>query len=215
MKSRTVNLLVKPAAVAVAFAGITLTVGYGASRLFPPRRTAPPERERTSVWVAKRSLGMGTLIDDPTGFFEEKQLPETSEKAIRDLDELRLRRLNKPLTAGQVVTSHDLTPRRRSPYGDAMTLNVQSIVGADFVLPHSLVDVALETVGTDGEPHAETLLHDVLVLPAGHACQPGMQGYFATVQVTSEQAERVILAQRRGKIILIARLGANDKPLRP
>src|SRR5262249_39961121 len=53
MKSRSVNLFVKFIAVAVAFAGITLTVGSGASRVLPPRRTAPPERERMSVWVAK------------------------------------------------------------------------------------------------------------------------------------------------------------------
>ena len=215
MKSRPVNLFVKFTAVAVAFAGITLTVGYGANRVLPPRRTAPPEREKTTVWVANRNLGMGTLMKEPVKLFEEKQLPGTSEKAIRNLEELTDRRLNKPLPAGQVVTSDDVVDKNPMP---TIPLVVQSIVGADFVLPHSRVDVDLEIVSPDDEPLVETIVQDVLVLADGSsygpANQPGMQSYCVGVQVTPEQAERLILAQRRGRLTLIGRPPSDDKPVR-
>lgn len=79
-----------------------------------------------------------------------------------------------------------------------------------FVLPNDRVDVVRAVRGADGA-RAEVILSDVLVLAIGRAVQeqPGpdrtVQGVNATLQVTPEQANDLIVAQQSGGLSLVLR----------
>src|SRR5437762_1668651 len=107
MKPKTVILMV----VAIVCG---LAASYMTSRVIADR-DAQVEVEKVSVLVARRNLAMGTLITDPAKLFEEKQFTKGEEpkKAIRNLDDLKERRLNKPLAAEQFVTADDLNDKER------------------------------------------------------------------------------------------------------
>lgn len=102
MKSKTVILMV--VAVACGLAASYMTIKAIAER------GNQTEVEKVSVLVARKNLSLGILIHEPEKLFEEKQFIAGMEpkKAIRYLDELKDRRLNKPLSAEQFVTADDL-----------------------------------------------------------------------------------------------------------
>jgi len=213
MKSKTVILMI----VAVSCG---LAASYMTSRVIAKHR-AQTEVEKVSVLVARKNLSLGILIHEPEKYFEEKQFTKGEEpkKAIRNLDELKDRRLNKALSAEQFVTADDLWDKDKDGLSGQMkpgmravglNVNAQSMVGG-FVLPHTHVDILSVITNTKGETLSKIILQNLLVLAVDQSPnrpEDGKQavvGSTVTVQVTPEQAERLSLAQRMGTISLIRR----------
>jgi pilus assembly protein CpaB len=219
MKPKTLILMI----VAVVCG---LAASYMTSRVIA-ERGAQTEVEKVGVLVARRNLAMGILINDPEKLFEEKQFTKGEEpkKAIRDMDELKGRRLNKPLTAEQFVTADDLIDKDKDglaalmPKGMravALNVNAASVVGG-FVLPHSHVDILSVITGPNGESNAKIILQNILVLAVDQNQnrpddRAAVVANTVTVQVTPEQAERLALAQKMGTLSLTLRsFGDDDK----
>jgi pilus assembly protein CpaB len=217
MKPKTVILMV----VAI---GCGLAASYLTSRILAEREQ--PEVEKVSVLVARRNITMGTLIREPEKVFEEKQFTKGEEpkKAIRNLEELKDRRLNKPLAAEQFVTADDLWDKDKDGISGQMppgmravglSVNAERMVGG-FVLPHSHVDiVSVITNEQSRETTSKIILQNVLVLAVDQtnvrdSDKPAMVASTVTVQVTAEQAERLELAKKLGTISLILRPFGDD-----
>src|SRR5690349_4638782 len=100
MKSKTIILMV----VAVVCG---LAASYMTSRVIAERNNnAPAEEEKVAVLVAKQKVSYGTLIKDPQKYFQEKLYTKGEEpkKALKTWDQLKDKRLNKPLNEDQFVT---------------------------------------------------------------------------------------------------------------
>src|SRR5207237_7240707 len=97
MKAKSVLLML----VAVASG---LTASYLVSQVIAERNSSL-SAEKVSVLVARHNLPMGTLLNEPAKFFEEKRFPKGEEpkKAIRSFEELKDQRLNKPVAAEQFL----------------------------------------------------------------------------------------------------------------
>lgn len=229
MKPKTLILMI----VAVVCG---LAASYMTSKVLSEQKAQ--EVEKVSVLVARRNLAMGTLISDPEKLFEEKQFTKGEEpkKAIRDFEELKGQRLNKPLTAEQFVTADDLNSKdkdglsafmRKGMRAVGLNVNAASVVGG-FVLPHSHVDIVSVVTNPNGEVNAKIILQNILVLAVDqNASRPDdKQAVIATtvtVQVTPDQAEKLALADKMGTLRLILRsfddeekvatTGANPKGL--
>jgi pilus assembly protein CpaB len=218
MKSKTVILMV----VAIACG---LAASYMTSRVIA-ERDAKPDAEKVAVLVAKRNIGMGTLINEPEKFFEEKQFVKGEEpkKAIRNVDELKNQRLNKPLSAEQFVTADDLwdkdkdglAGRMRKGYrAVGLNVNAQTASGG-FVLPNSHVDiVSVITEPKTNKTSSKIILQNILVLAVDQLSsrpddKSAVVANTVTVEVTPEQAQRLALAQRLGTISLILRAFDDD-----
>jgi pilus assembly protein CpaB len=219
MKSKTVILMV----VAITCG---LAASYLTSRVIAERGTQT-EVEKVTVLVARKNISMGMLIKDPEKLFEEKQYTKGEEpkRALRNLDELKDRRLNKPLTAEQFVTADDLWDKDKDGISGTMqkgmravgiTVNAQSS-GGGFVLPHSHVDIVSVITNTNGETSAKIILQNILVLAVDQSAnrpEDGKQAVVAntvTVQVTPDQAEHLALANKMGTINLILRSFGDDE----
>jgi pilus assembly protein CpaB len=217
MKSKTVILMV----VAI---GCGLAASYLTSRMLAEREQT--DIEKVNVLVARRNISMGTLIREPEKFFEEKQFTKGEEpkKAIRNLEELKDRRLNKPLAAEQFVTADDLWDKDKDGISGQMpkgmravglSVNAERMVGG-FVLPHSHVDIVSVITNQNGETNSRIILQNILVLAVDQtnvrdSDKPAMVASTVTVQVTPEQANRLALAQKLGTISLILRPFGDDE----
>jgi pilus assembly protein CpaB len=217
MKPKTLILMI----VAVVCG---LAASYMTSRVIAERGTQS-DVEKVGVLVARRNLAMGILITDPDKLFEEKQFTKGEEpkKAIRDIDELKGRRLNKPLNAEAFVTDDDLINKDKDglaalmPKGMravALNVNAASIVGG-FVLPHSHVDILSVIASPNGESNAKIILQNILVLAVDQSSnrpddRQAVVSNTVTLQVTPEQAERLALAQKMGTLSLSLRSFGDD-----
>jgi pilus assembly protein CpaB len=218
MKSKTVILMV----VAITCG---LAASYMTSRVIADR-DAKPDVEKVGVLVAKRAISMGTLINDPDKFFEEKQFikGEEPKKAIRVLDELKNQRLNKPLSAEQFVTADDLWDKEKDGLAGRMrkgyravglNVNAQTASGG-FVLPNSHVDIVSVITDPKGKTISKIFLQNVLVLAVDQLSnrpddKNAIVANTVTVEVTPEQAQRLALAQKLGTISLILRAFDDDQ----
>ena len=83
--------------------GCGLAASYMTSRLLAERGNKDQVDEKVTVLVAKKNLSMGTLLKDPEALFEPKSFTrgEEPKKALRAFDQLKDRRLNKPIAAEQ------------------------------------------------------------------------------------------------------------------
>src|SRR5260370_23318520 len=106
MKPKTLILMV----VAI---GCGLAASYMTSRLIAERNSEKVEEEKIAVLVAKRNIATGELLKEPEQLFEEKQFTKGEEpkKAIRTFDQLKDRRLNRPVNAEGFVTAEDLVTK--------------------------------------------------------------------------------------------------------
>jgi pilus assembly protein CpaB len=131
-----------------------------------------------------------------------------------------------PIAAGQPIIDKDLAAAgagvgitTRIPDGmRAIALRSDDVVGVGgFVFPNSRVDV-LVTYRAPGmtEPITATVLQDVEVLATDHQTQPDPEGRPTTVNVatlllTPQNAERVVLAASQGSLHFILRNGADQQ----
>lgn len=209
-------------------AGLALIVIYSSSQK-PPQvvvQQAPapaPELAMGKVVVAKAKLNFGNeLTPDNLKVvaWPADALPEGSFSSVPDLFEGASRRValrtiepNEPVTkpkvsgfGGKASLSHVITPGMR-----AVPVRVNEATGvAGFVLPGDRVDIMVTRDDPNGRgPLTSLLLSDVQVLAVdqaieGQAEKPRVVNT-VTVEVTLEQTQELILAQRVGMITLTLR----------
>jgi pilus assembly protein CpaB len=218
MKPKTLILMV----VAIACG---LVASYMTSRVIADRSDKPTD-EKVTVLVARKNLTMGTYIKDPEQLFEEKQFTKGEEpkKAIRNFEELKDKRLNKPLSAEQFVTPDDVATKdqdglsavmQKGKRAFAIKVDAASSVGG-FVLPHSRVDIVSVVQRNENETYSKIILQDILVLAVDQGKdrpddKTAIIGNTVTVQVTPQQAEVLTLAQRLGTLNLLLRAYGDEE----
>jgi pilus assembly protein CpaB len=201
-----------------------------------PPRPAPPAR--TQVLVAARAISLGSLLKDddlavralPTEALPEGAL-EPSEEVRAELRGALARRFldpNTPILRGDVLRPRDrgflaavLRPGTR-----AIAVGVDVVTGtAGLIWPGDQVDLiltqAFENAPAGRRVVGETVLSDVRVIAVdqqiaqgGGRAEPGTGRVARTVtlEVTPEQAERVAVASRLGRIDLTVRAIELDGP---
>lgn len=201
----------------------------------PPPPPPPPAKAR--ILVATRALPSGTLLKDEDFTVREVPPGEVPEGALEPSDEsraeLRGALLRHYLDAGTPVRRADvLRPRDRGflaavlrPGTRAISVGVDVVTGtAGLIWPGDQVDLILtQELGGNDVPLArrvvgETLLTDVRVIAVDQQFQgataadatPNRIARTVTLEVTPEQAERVAVASRLGRIALTVR--AIEKP---
>jgi pilus assembly protein CpaB len=193
----------------------------------------PPPPARARILVANRPLASGTLLKDED--FKIRELPpaEVPDGALEPRDdiraELRGALLRRYLDAGTPVHRADvLRPRDRGflaavlrPATRAISVGVDVVTGtAGLIWPGDQVDLILTQELPAGDvPLArrvvgETLLADVRVIAVDQQFTQGATAADATpsriartvtLEVTPEQAERVAVGSRLGRIALTVR----------
>lgn len=223
MKPKTLVLLF----VAV---GCGLAASYMTSRLLAERGNHEPvEVEKVKILVARKNLPLGTQIKVPEDLFEEKQFTKGEEprKAIRDFEQIRDKRLNKPLGAEQWVSVEDLQDKKDSGLGANMPKGMRAfgvkvtaeITSGGFVTPNSHVDIVWIKRGGDNDSQAKIILQNVLVLASDQMTdQPedkkAVVASTVTLAVRPEQAEMLSLAMAQGDLRLILRPFDDDEVVR-
>src|SRR5262249_29685869 len=167
--------LMKPKTIALMVVAVVcgLAASYMTSRVIAERNNNDAgDEEKVVVLVAKQKITYGTLRQDPQKYYVEKPFTKGEEpkKALRSWDQLKDKRINKPLSEDQFVTAEDLQdsksggPEALLPPGmRAISLRVNIASGAaGFILPNSRVDVIC-TVHQNENSATLTILQNMLV----------------------------------------------------
>lgn len=222
MKPKTMILLF----VAV---GCGLVASILTSRLIAERSATPPPENRVKVLVAKQKILQYSLLKEPETLFVEKDLPEDAvpKKAIRSLDELKDKRINRQLSEDNFVTTDDLVSKdlnglaaELAPGSRAVAIRVnpESLAGG-FVLPNSRVDVVWVSRRGDADSLAQIILQNMLILavdqinsrdPDRHS----ILGSTVTLAATPEEAQRLSVASATGDLRLFLRGIGDKEPVR-
>jgi pilus assembly protein CpaB len=221
MKPKTLILIV----IAV---GCGLAASYMTAQLLAERSNGETEtaQEKLNVLVAKDNVQMGQLITDPRVFFKLKPYikSEVPTKAFviaddKDWDQVKDRRLLKPLSTDQFVSQDDLLDKNKNNLSERLGPNMRavgikvnpvSIAGGFSSLPMSRVDIVSTIRRGDGDSISQVLLKDVLVLAADDRSQrdPNRETMMAstvTVALSPQDALVAKLAEELGTLSLVLR----------
>ena len=199
----------------------------------------PPPKPVEAILVAARDLGFGYVLtaadvrwqphptgEIPAGTIAQSRQPNAS-------PDVQGKMVAGPVNAGEPLLSDQL---KRGNFMSAVLPSGMRAVAIDladqgktaaggFILPNDRVDV-IRTFHPDDAPQAfasETILANIRVLAIGQSVQEKSSertviGGTATLEMTSEQAEKVVLAQRTGQLTLSLRSmsdATKDDALKP
>ena len=183
-------------------------------------------RDLGNVVVAKTAISLGEKITPEQLMLASIPNGSAPEGVFRKIDEVAGRVAITPIGVREPVTSLKLAPEGVGgglsaviPEGyRAMTVKVDDVVGVSgFVMPGSYVDVVAVIVppaaqGTQTQgPISKIVLQHIKVLASGPKIDsPENQreptnAKAVTLQVTPEQAEKLVLAANEGKLQLVMR----------
>lgn len=187
------------------------------------RNPANPVAERdpeatVEVAVAARDMGVGTMLtpEDVTMVrWPASAVPAgypSSQTEVVGRGLITPVRMNEPLLATKLARKEagGGLPIVLEEGQRALSVKVDEVIAvAGFVQPGTRVDVlvTLDGVGNIDEPLTQLVLQDIEVLTAGQVYQPNPDGEptpvtVATLKVTPEQAEKLVLASQKGRIQL-------------
>src|SRR5436309_4999385 len=192
------------------------------------RTTAPQSRDLISVVAATRDLAVGKKIqaeDLKLLALDRKDLPKGAFLKTADVID---RAVATPVSAGELVLNAKLAAKGGGdsltaliePGMRAVSVQVNEISGVSgFIQPGTRVDVLFTRVFSNGDAATITILQNVKVLAYGRQLDPSAKvdqrdanrPTVATLLVTQEEAQKVVLAQQRGRIQLVLRNGLDDK----
>ncbi len=216
------------------------TVAWISTRPPPPPAVAaaPPAPTKTTVLAAARPTRAGMLLkpedvaskEIPISEMRPDLSPDTPE-ARRALSGAMVRRslsVGEPVRAGDVMRpgDHGFLAAVLGPGMRAVTVGVDAITGsAGLIWPGDRVDLILtQTIAESTTPigrrvAAETVLSDVRVIAIDQQLVQGMEANASdapartvTFEVTQEQAERVSVAVRLGRLSLAVRSAETPPP---
>jgi len=192
------------------------------------RTTAPQSRDLVSVVAAARDLPIGKRIlaeDLKSLSLDRKDLPKGVFRKGSDLVD---RSVAVPVIAGEVVLNAKLTAKGSGegltaliePGMRAVSVQINEISGVSgFIQPGTRVDVLFTRTFSNGDAATTTILQNVRVIAYGRQLDPAgkldprdtARPTVATLLVTQDQAQKLVLAQQRGRIQLVLRNGLDDE----
>lgn len=227
---KTARLAVLGLALAAGGGAAYLTIGSKpepvAVRIQPP---PPPPVPIEAILVAAHDLNFGSVLADadvrwqpvspdkvPTGAISRTVQPQA-------IEDFRGAVVRANINAGEIMQADRLAKRNGSGFMAAVLPSGMRAVAIDladqgktaaggFILPNDRVDV-IRTFHPDDAPitfASETILANIRVLAIGQSVQEktnerSVIGGTATLEMTADQAEKVILAQRTGQLTLSLR----------
>jgi pilus assembly protein CpaB len=222
MRTSTVIIL----AVAISMGGSAAYL----TRSWLKEQTSAAVQPAGTIVVAAKSLAYGTamtadnVVEIP---WFSNTLPEGAFAVKDDLLNGGRRVVLSPLTRGEPVLRSKITgPGQRASLASllddgkrAVTVSVDDVRGvAGFVLPGDFVDIVI--IADDGSPkrqsYSDILLEHVKVLAIDQVASEGegqpTVAKAVTVEVTKEQAQKILLATSIGKLSLILARPVESKP---
>jgi pilus assembly protein CpaB len=222
MRTSTVIIL----AVAISMGGSAAYL----TRSWLKDQTSAAVQPAGTIVVAAESLAYGTAMT-PDNVVEipwfSNTLPEGAFAVKDDLLNGGRRVVLSPLKRGEPVLRSKITgPGQRASLASllddgkrAVTVSVDDVRGvAGFVLPGDFVDIVI--IADDGSPkrqsYSDILLEHVKVLAIDQVASEGegqpTVAKAVTVEVTKEQAQKILLATNIGKLSLILARPVESKP---
>ena len=217
----------------VIILAVAISMGGGAAyltRSWLKDQTSAAVQPAGTIVVAAESLAYGTAMT-PDNVAEipwySNTLPEGAFAVKDDLINGGRRVVLSPLKRGEPVLRSKITgPGQRASLASlldegkrAVTVSVDDVRGvAGFVLPGDFVDIVI--IADDGSPkrqsYSDILLEHVKVLAIDQVASEGegqpTVAKAVTVEVTKEQAQKILLATNIGKLSLILARPVESKP---
>lgn len=196
------------------------------------KSTAPPSRDLVYAVAAAQDLPVGERIQPESlklVTLDRKDLPKGAFLKISDVVD---RAVTVPVAASELVLGGKLAGKGSGdgltaliePGTRAVSVPVNEISGVSgFIQPGTRVDVLFTRVFSSNEAATTTLLQNVKVLAYGRQLDPGAKPdprdtsrpTVATLLVSQEEAERLVLAGQRGRIQLVLRNALDDEVTEP
>jgi pilus assembly protein CpaB len=225
-------------AIALSFGALAVfgARGYIAERLEIEKARLAPKQAMVEVVVARRDLGRGELVAPENMAVREvpaDYLPSTAVRPERFEHHVGARldqpmRSGEPLLSGAIVGSDAGSFSSRIRQGiRAMSILVDEVNSVSGMLqPGDRIDLlfSVRPPVAPGQPLAQevtaTLMQDLAVLATGRQVRAGADDgsgprHFTaiTVEVSPEQAQQLIVAQRTGKLTAMLRHPDDRQPL--
>ena len=192
------------------------------------RSTAPESRDLVYVVAAIPDLPIGKRIlqtELKMVALDRKDLPKGAFLKKEDVVD---RALSVPVAAGEVILTGKLAGKGSGegltaliePGTRAISVQVNEISGVSgFIQPGTRVDILFTRVFNNGDAATTTILQNVKVIAYGRQLDPGARvdprdtsrPTVATLLVTQDQAEKLVLAGQRGRIQLALRNALDEE----
>src|SRR5881397_769831 len=192
------------------------------------KTTAPQPRDSITVAAAARDLPIGKRIeaaDLKLVTLDRKDLPRG---VFLKTSDVVGRAVAVPIFAGEIVLNAKLSTKGSGdgltaliePGMRAVSVQVNEISGVSgFIQPGTRVDVLFTRTFSNGDAATITILQNVKVLAYGRQLDPSAKvdqrdtnrPTVATLLVSREQAEKLVLAEQRGRIQLALRNALDDQ----
>jgi len=192
--------------------------------------TASQARDVVRIVAAAKDLPIGKrleLSDLKLISIDRKDLPKSAFLKSQDVVD---RAVAIPLSASEVVLGSKLAGKGSGegltaliePGSRAISVQVNEISGVSgFIQPGTHVDVLFTRIFSNGDAATTTILQNVKVIAYGRQLDPvtkvdprDPKPTVATLLLTQEQAEKLVLAMQRGKIQLALRNALDDQVAR-
>jgi pilus assembly protein CpaB len=183
--------------------------------------TAPQARDVVRIVAAAKDVPTGKrleLSDVKLISIDRKDLPKGAFQKTSDVVD---RAVAVPIFASEAILSSKLTGKGSGegltaliePGARAVSVQVNEISGVSgFIQPGTRVDVLFTRTFSNGDAATATILQNVKVIAYGRQLDPATKldprdpkPTVATLLVTQEQAEKLVLAEQRGRIQLVLR----------
>jgi Flp pilus assembly protein CpaB len=174
-----------------------------------------PLSQEVVVLVARRHVPPWVLIREPTDYFEARRVPAARApgRALRHFSSLHEQRLNRPLAAGEYVTTDDLLTweqlgflnGQRRPFRRTVEIKFPPGELPSGVIRGARIDVVFVPPPGSNRPAGRVLLTNIEVLEAsdGLEQQVGpLRPARIRIPATPEQSTRIALASAIGELQL-------------
>src|SRR5437667_10059872 len=190
--------------------------------------TAPQARDIVRIVAAAKDVPTGKRLELPDVkliAIDRKDLPKGAFQKTSDVVD---RTVVVPIFASEAVLSSKLAGKGSGegltaliePGTRAVSVQVNEISGVSgFIQPGTRVDVLFTRTFSNGDAATTTILQNIKVVAYGRQLDASAKlesrdttrPTVATLLVTQEEAQKVVLAQQRGRIQLVLRNGLDDK----
>jgi pilus assembly protein CpaB len=191
------------------------------------RSTAPQSRDAVNVVAATQDLPIGKRVqasDLKLITVDRKDLPKGIFLKTADVVD---RAVALPIVASELVLNAKLAAKGSGegltaliePGTRAISVQVNEISGVSgFIQPGTKVDVLFTRIFSNGDAATTTILQNVKVIAYGRQLDPSAKidprdttrPTVATLLVTQDEAQKLVLAEQRGRIQLVLRNALDD-----
>jgi pilus assembly protein CpaB len=189
---------------------------------------APAKRDVVSIVVATKDLPVGKRVDKTDvklATIDRVNLPKGAFVKTADVVD---RAISVAMTTNEPILGNKLTPKGSGegltaliePGTRAVSVQVNEISGVSgFIQPGTRVDVLFTRQFSNGDAATTTILQNVKVLAYGKQLEAPARidprdttkPTVATLLVTQDQAQKLVLAMQRGKIQLVLRNALDEE----